>query len=470
MVTIVENTHLRRIVFCLCAIGLALSAMAQDGKPAIDAGDTAWMLVATAMVLLMTPGLALFYGGMVRRKNVLGTMMQSVMAMGVISIQWVLIGYTLAFGPTVGGFIGGLQYLGLRGVGGEAGPFAATIPHLLFMAFQMMFAIITPALIFGAVAERMKFKAFLLFLLLWATLVYDPLAHWVWGPGGWLGKMGALDFAGGLVVHVSAGISALVAAIMLGKRKGYPEHPMPPHNLPLTVLGAGLLWFGWFGFNAGSGLAANGLAAFAFVNTNTAAAAAVLAWAIAEWLHHGKPTVLGAASGAVAGLVAITPAAGFVEPWAAILIGLIAGGVCYGAVNVRFKLGYDDSLDAFGVHGIGGMLGALLTGVFAVPLVNGKSGIIAGNLGQFGIQALSVVVSMVFCGVATFIILKIVDALVGLRIKDGAEADGMDLSEHGESGYNLGDISLGQGIPGTLVPHASPANASLLSMEARPEA
>jgi Amt family ammonium transporter len=338
------------------------------------------------------------------------------------------------------------------------------------MAYQMMFAIITPALIFGAVAERMKFKAFLLFLILWATLVYDPLAHWVWGAGGWLGKLGALDFAGGLVVHVSAGISALVAALMLGKRRGYPEHPMPPHNLPLTVLGAGLLWFGWFGFNAGSALAANGLAAFAFVNTNTATAAAVLAWVIAEWLHHGKPTVLGAASGAVAGLVAITPAAGFVEPWAAILIGLISGGICYGAVNLRFKLGYDDSLDAFGVHGIGGMLGALLTGVFAVPLVNGKAGLIAGNAGQVGVQLLSILVSVVFCGLATFVILKVVDALVGLRIKDVAEADGMDLSEHGESGYNLGDISLGHGVPGALTPHVSPVPHALFSADARPEA
>jgi len=471
MFTPFRHLYARRVIVCLGTLALALLAMAQEpGASTIDAGDTAWMLIATAMVLLMTPGLALFYGGMVRRKNVLGTMMHSVMAMGVISIQWVLFGYTLAFGPSIGGVIGGLDFLGLNNVGGEAGPYAATIPHLLFMAFQMMFAIITPALIFGAVAERMKFKAFLLFLILWATLVYDPLAHWVWGAGGWLGKLGALDFAGGLVVHVSAGVSALVAAIMLGKRRGYPEHPMPPHNLPLTVLGAGLLWFGWFGFNAGSGLAANGLAAFAFVNTNTATAAAVLAWVIAEWLHHGKPTMLGAASGAVAGLVAITPAAGFVQPWAAIFVGLISGVLCYGAVNLRYKIGYDDSLDAFGVHGVGGIIGALLTGVFAVPAVNGKLGLIAGNAGQLGIQALSVLVSVAFCGVATFVILKVVDKLVGLRVKDDAEADGMDLAEHGESGYNLGDISLGHGVPGTLAPHVSPVARPTFIAEPRPEA
>ncbi len=470
MCTLFRHAHMRRAVVCLGALALTLSAMAQEQAPTLDAGDTAWMLIATALVLLMTPGLALFYGGMVRRKNVLGTMMQSVMAMGVISLQWVLFGYTLAFGPTIGGVIGGLDFLGLNGVGGEPGPYAATIPHLLFMAFQMMFAIITPALIFGAVAERMKFKAFLLFLILWATLVYDPLAHWVWGAGGWLGKLGALDFAGGLVVHISAGVSALVAALMLGKRRGYPEHPMPPHNLPLTVLGAGLLWFGWFGFNAGSGLAANGLAAFALVNTNTATAAAVLAWVIAEWRHHGKPTVLGAASGAVAGLVAITPAAGFVPPWASIVIGLLAGVICYGAVNLRFKIGYDDSLDAFGVHGIGGIIGALLTGVFAVPAVNGKFGLLAGNAGQVGIQALSILVAVVFCGVATFVILKVVDKLVGLRVKDAAEADGVDLAEHGESGYNLGDIALGHGVPGAIAPHVSPVAQALFVAEPRPEA
>lgn len=449
--------------FALAAILLVpvVAAMAQGSAPikiedvkvaadnAQNAGDTAWMLVCTALVLLMTPGLALFYGGMVRRKNVLGTMMQSVMAMAVISIQWVLIGYTLTFGPSIGGIIGSLKFIGLSGVGIlPNADYAATIPHLVFMAFQMMFAVITPALIFGSVAERMKFKAFLIFLVLWAFFVYDPLAHWVWGVGGWLRTLGALDFAGGLVVHISAGITALVAALMIGKRRGYPDEPMPPHSLPLTVLGAGLLWFGWFGFNAGSALAANGLAAYAFVNTNTATAAAILAWVFVEWLHHGKPTVLGAASGAVAGLVAITPACGYVMPWAAMLIGLAAGGVCYGAVNMRYKLGYDDSLDAFGVHGIGGMLGALLTGVFATKLVNpaGNDGLLYGNPKQLLIQLISIMVSVVFCGIASFILLKITAAITGgLRLNKADELEGLDVAEHGENGYNLGDIPLGHG-------------------------
>jgi len=419
----------------------------------IDGGDTGWMLVATALVMLMTPGLAMFYGGMVRRKNVLGTMMQSLMALALISIQWVLFGYTLAFGVTAGGVIGSLDWLGLHGVGVAANDgYAPTIPHLLFMAFQMMFAIITPALIFGAVAERMKFKAFLIFMLLWATLVYDPLAHWVWGVGGWLRGMGALDFAGGLVVHISAGFTALAAALLLGRRRGYPQEPMPPHNLSLTVIGAALLWFGWFGFNAGSALGANGLAAIAFVNTNTAAAAAVLCWVFIEWWKQGKPTVLGAVSGAVAGLVAVTPAAGFVEPWAAILIGLAAGGVCYGAVNLRFRLGYDDSLDAFGVHGVGGALGALLTGVFASKAVNpaGANGLLYGNPHQFMIQLLSISIVIIFVMLASLVLLKVTDLLVGLRLEHGAEVDGMDLSEHGERGYHLGDISVGHG-------HAMPA-------------
>jgi Amt family ammonium transporter len=466
------RSHFRWVALAAILLVPVVAAMAQDSAPikiedvaaaasnAQNAGDTAWMLICTALVLLMTPGLALFYGGMVRRKNVLGTMMQSVMAMAVISLQWVLIGYSLAFGPSIGGIIGSLKFAGLSGVGIEPNAdYAATIPHLVFMAFQMMFAIITPALIFGSVAERMKFKAFMIFLILWAFLVYDPLAHWVWGVGGWLRTMGALDFAGGLVVHISAGITALVAALMLGKRRGYPDEPMPPHSLPLTVLGAGLLWFGWFGFNAGSALAANGLAAYAFVNTNTAAAAATLAWVLIEWLHHGKPTVLGAASGAVAGLVAITPAAGFVLPWAAIIIGLAAGGVCYGAVNLRYKLGYDDSLDAFGVHGVGGMLGALLTGVFATKLVNsaGADGLLYGNPIQLWIQLKSIIISAVFCAIASFVLLKITAAVTGgLRLSKLDELEGMDVAEHGENGYNLGDIPLGHG--GTAaVSHASPA-------------
>jgi Amt family ammonium transporter len=459
----------KRIGLGLAAMLLTSGAMAQDAAPTIDTGDTAWLLISTALVLLMTPGLALFYGGMVRRKNVLGTMMQSFMAIAVVSLQWVLIGYSLSFGPDVKGLIGNLSWAGLVGVGPEPNAeYAGTIPHLLFMAFQMMFAIITPALIFGAVADRMKFKAYLLFLLLWVTLIYDPLAHWVWGVGGWLRNLGALDFAGGLVVHISAGVSALVAALVLGKRRGYPHEPMPPHNLTMTLLGAGLLWFGWFGFNAGSALGANGLASIAFVTTNTATAAATLAWLLVEWLHRGKPTALGAASGAVAGLVAITPAAGFVAPWAAILIGLAAGMVCYSAVSLKYKFGYDDSLDAFGVHGIGGMLGALLTGVFAQKMINpAGSGLLDGNVHQLVTQLLSIVVVLVFCGVGTFILLKIVDKLVGLRMEKSAEIDGMDLAEHGESGYNLGDIPMGHGaLGGGNIAAPAPAGAFKVQPEA----
>lgn len=440
----------RRAVISIAALLTAMVAMAQDSAAKIDTGDTSWLLISTALVMLMTPGLALFYGGMVRRKNVLGTMMQSIMALSIISMQWVLIGYTLAFGEDVGGIIGKLNWLGLHGVGVEPNTdYAATIPHMLFMAFQMMFAIITPALIFGAVAERMKFKAFVLFLLLWATLVYDPLAHWVWAVGGWLRQYGALDFAGGLVVHISAGITALVAAIMLGRRRGYPDEPMPPHNLTMTVIGASLLWFGWFGFNAGSALGANGLAVSAFVTTNTAAAAATFAWILVEWIRHGKPSMLGAASGAVAGLVAITPGAGFVEPWAALIIGLIAGSVCYAAVSLKFKFRYDDSLDAFGVHGVGGILGALLTGVFATSSVNSAVTLqglaYGGGFKLLGIQSFSVLITVLFCGIASFVIFKVVQWTVGLRIEKHAESEGLDLIEHGESGYNLGDIPLGHG-------------------------
>ena len=440
----------RRIAIIILALFSTITAMAQDTTGKIDTGDTSWLLISTAMVMLMTPGLALFYGGMVRRKNVLGTMMQSIMALAIISMQWVLVGYTLAFGEDMGGIIGKLNWIGLHGVGITPNPdYAGTIPHILFMAFQMMFAIITPALIFGAVAERMKFKAFVLFLLLWATLVYDPLAHWVWGVGGWLRQFGALDFAGGLVVHISAGITALVAAIMLGRRRGYPEEPMPPHNLTMTVIGASLLWFGWFGFNAGSALGANGLAATAFVTTNTAAAAATFAWILVEWIRHGKPSMLGAASGAVAGLVAITPAAGFVEPWAALIIGLAAGSICYAAVSIKFKFRYDDSLDAFGVHGVGGILGALLTGIFATNSVNSAVSVeglaYGGGLKLLGIQAFSVLISILFCGIASIVIFKVVQWTVGLRVERNSEEEGLDLTEHGENGYNLGDIPLGHG-------------------------
>ena len=341
-----------------------------SARPQIDSGDTAWLLVSSALVLLMTaPGLALFYGGMVRPKNALATIMQSFIIMAVISVQWVLWGYSLAFGPDNVGLIGGLDWVGLRGVGLDPGPYSDTVPHQAYMLFQLMFAIITPALITGTFAERMKFSTFLVFTLLWATLVYDPLAHWVWAKGGWLSSLGTLDFAGGTVVHISSGVSALAAALVIGKRQGFGRDPMPPHSLPLTVAGAALLWFGWFGFNAGSALSAGGLAASAFTVTNTAAASGALAWMFSEWAIRGKPTVLGAASGAVAGLVAITPASGYVGPLAAILIGGVAGFLCYNACNMKTKLGYDDSLDVVGVHGVGGTWGAVATGLFATTSI-----------------------------------------------------------------------------------------------------
>ena len=415
---------------------LTTPAWAEDAA-AIDSGDTTWLLVSSAIVLMMTaPGLALFYGGLVRRKNALATIMQCFILMAVMSIQWVLWGYTLAFGPDVGSVIGSLDWLGLVGVGGAPSDYAPTVPHQAFMIFQGMFAIITPALIAGAIADRMKFGAFLTFAILWATLVYDPLAHWVWG-GGWIGGMGALDFAGGTVVHISSGVSALVAAIVLGKRLGYPAEPMPPHNVPYTVIGAALLWFGWFGFNAGSALAADAVAVSAFVATNTAAAAATLGWMGAEWWTRGKPTVLGAATGAVAGLVGITPAAGFVSPLSAIVIGVAVGVVCFAACSVKFKFGYDDSLDVVGVHGVGGALGALLTGVLASTAVNpgGADGLLFGNPGQLWIQFVSVAVTAVYCGGMTYILLKIVDAVIGLRVTEDDEQVGLDLSQHGETAY-----------------------------------
>ena len=419
------------------AVFSAKQAFAQE-TATIDSGDTTWILTSSAIVLMMTaPGLALFYGGLVRRKNSLSTIMQSFILMAVMSIQWVLWGYTLSFGPDIGNFIGSLDYLGLIGVGAEPGPYAATIPHQAFMIFQGMFAIITPALITGAVADRMKFSGFLVFMVLWATFVYDPLAHWVWG-GGWIGDMGALDFAGGNVVHISSGISALAAAIVLGKRKGYPQDPMPPHNLPFTVIGASLLWVGWFGFNAGSALAADGIATSAFVATNTAAAAATLAWMFTEWATRGKPTVLGAASGAVAGLVGITPGAGFVTPLAAIVIGAIAGVLCFFACNLKSRFGYDDSLDVVGIHGVGGTAGALLTGIFASPAVNAAgTGLLYGNPGQLWIQFVSVAATMVYCFVVAFILLKIVDATIGLRVDEEDEDTGLDLSQHGENAYTI---------------------------------
>ena len=432
----------------------ALAAPPPAGAPApappakIDSGDTAWVLVSSALVLLMTaPGLALFYGGMVRQKNALGTLMQSFIVLALISIQWVLWGYSLAFGPDKGGIIGGLEWAGLRNVGQMPNAdYAATIPHQAFMLFQMMFAVITPALITGAFAERKKFSTFLVFILAWATFVYDPLAHWVWGMGGWLRNLGALDFAGGTVVHISSGVSALVAALIIGRRRGYGHQPMPPHNLPFTVIGASLLWFGWFGFNAGSALTAGGLAAHAFTTTNTATAAAALAWMFTEWSSRGKPTVLGAASGAVAGLVAVTPAAGFVTPMASIVIGAVAGVICYTACNIKSKLGYDDSLDVVGVHGVGGTWGALATGLFATKLVNdaGGDGLFYGNPKQLGVQIVAVLVTWVLALVMTTIILKVLDAIMGLRVTDEDEQAGLDLSQHSETAYSFSGSSYGE--------------------------
>ncbi|PKN53570.1 MAG: ammonia channel protein [Deltaproteobacteria bacterium HGW-Deltaproteobacteria-13] len=408
----------------------------------MNSGDTAWVLVSTALVLLMTmPGLAFFYGGLVRRKNVLSILMQCFVILCVISLQWVLFGYSLAFGPDFHGIIGNLSWAGLNGVGAAPNPdYAATIPHSVFMIFQMMFAVITPALIIGAYAERVKFPAFLLFTILWATFVYDPLAHWVWGAGGWLKNLGGLDYAGGIVVHVSSGISALVLALLLGKRVGYNHKPIRPHNLPFTVLGAALLWFGWFGFNAGSALAADGIAANAFITTNTATAAAGLTWAIIEWWHNGTPTILGVATGAVAGLVAITPGCGFVNPMNAMFIGMIVAGVCYTAVAViKGKLGYDDSLDAFGVHGVGGTVGTIVTGVFAEKAVNaaGNNGLLFGNMHQFLVQGIMLIAAITFSVVMTFIIYKIVDALIGMRVEEKNELIGLDLTQQSEAAYTV---------------------------------
>ncbi len=406
----------------------------------MNTGDTAWVLMSTGLVMLMTPGLAFFYGGMVRRKNVLGVLMQCFTILCVLSIQWVLFGYSLAFAPGKG-FWGGFAWAGLCGVGLDVyKDYAPTIPHQAFMIFQAMFAVITPALIIGAFAERMKFSAFLLFTLLWATFVYDPIAHWVWGVGGWLKGLGALDFAGGTVVHINAGMAALAAALLLGKRKGYDNKPIPPHNLPHTVLGTALLWFGWFGFNAGSALAANGLAVSAFVVTNTAAATAGLTWALIEWIHNGKPTMFGSATGVVAGLVAITPAAGFVGPLSAIVIGVFVSIFCFLMVAiVKPALGYDDSLDAFGVHGIGGMWGALATGLFATKLINpdGANGLFFGDPKQLLIQAAAVAVTIVYSFVATVVIFKVVDWIVGLRVVEKDEIMGLDLTQHNENAYTL---------------------------------
>jgi ammonium transporter, Amt family len=406
----------------------------------IDTGDTAWIMVSAALVMLMTPALGFFYGGLVRQKNVLSTIMHSFFMLALISVQWVVWGYTLAFGPDRGGLIGGLDYLGLAGVGAEPNPtYAGTIPHQAFMVYQMMFAVITPALISGAFAERKRFKAFVIFSLLWATLIYDPVAHWVWADGGWLRKLGALDFAGGTVVHITSGVSALVAAQMLGRRLPAEHERLEPHNVTMTVLGAGLLWFGWFGFNAGSALGANGLAVSAFVTTNTAAAMGLLTWMTASWIRHKRPSVVGASAGAVAGLVAITPAAGFVTPMAAILIGFLAGGICFVAVEYVVRRRVDDALDVFGVHGVGGIVGALLTGVFASKAVNsaGADGLLLGNPGLLATQTIAVLAVAVYAAAVTWGILKVLDLTIGLRVAPEEERQGLDRALHGEPAYQL---------------------------------
>jgi ammonium transporter, Amt family len=417
---------------------LPATAAASDGG-AIDSGDTAWLLVATALVMVMLPGLALFYGGLVRRKNVLSTIMHSFFGLAIVSVVWVLWGFSLAFGPDVNGLglIGNLDFVGFAHVGLTSDPrYAATIPLVLFASFQLMFAAITPALITGAFAERKRFLSFVMFTVLWSTIVYSPLAHWVWAPGGWLRTLGALDFAGGTVVHVSSGVSALVAAIMIGRRTTNGDR-MEPHDVPMTILGAGLLWFGWFGFNAGSALGATGQAANALLVTNTAAGAATLTWCLASYLHKGKVSVVGAAAGAVAGLVAITPASGFVSAGGAVLIGLAVGGICYSATLLRERLRIDDALDVFAVHGVGGTFGAIATGVLAVAAIGGTAGAIEGNVRQIGIQLVAVLATYAFAGVATFGIVKVVDLVLGIRVGVKDEELGLDLALHGEAAYQV---------------------------------
>jgi Amt family ammonium transporter len=406
----------------------------------INSGDTAWLLASASLVMLMTPALGFFYGGLVRKKNVLATIMHSFFILCLISVQWVLWGYTLAFGPDIGGIIGGLDWLALRGVTMEPNAdYAATVPHQAFMVFQMMFAVITPALITGAFAERKRFKAFVVFTLLWATLVYDPVAHWVWGVGGWLRMLGALDFAGGTVVHITSGVSALVAALVLGRRKGLGSEAIEPHDATMTVLGASLLWFGWFGFNAGSALTSGGLAASAFVVTNTAAAMSALTWMTVSWLHKGAPSVLGASAGAVAGLVAITPASGYVDVSSAIVIGLGAGTICYLGIQLTKRLRVDDALDVFGVHGVGGAWGAIATGLFASSAVNSAAanGLVYGNPAQLGIQLLAVAAVVAYAAVMTFVILKVINLFVALRVPEQDEVLGLDASQHREAAYTI---------------------------------
>jgi len=397
---------------------------------ALDSGATAWILASTALVMLMTPGVGFFYGGLVRKKNFISMITLSFVAFALVSIQWVMLGYSLAFGPDVGGFIGNLDFLGLNGVGMEAGSYSPAIPGLLYMVFQLVFATVTMAIVTSAFAERIKFSAYLVFALLWTTIVYDPLAHWVWG-GGWTAQFGSIDFAGGTVVHISSGFAALALALVIGKRVGFGQYALEPANIPMAILGAALLWFGWFGFNAGSALAANGLAANAFVTTNTAAAAAAMTWLLVSWIH-GKPSSLGFVSGAVAGLVAITPGAGYVTPMAAIVIGAVAGVLCYGMMLFRIKKGLDESLDAWSIHGMGGLWGALATGIFAMAAVNGASGLIEGNINQFVANAVGAFSALIYAFVVTYILAVIVDKTIGLRVTEEEEYVGLDISQHGE--------------------------------------
>jgi Amt family ammonium transporter len=404
----------------------------------IDKADTAFVLISAALVMLMTPGLAIFYAGMVRAKNTLGTIMQSFILIGFISLEWVYLGYSLSFGPDVGGFIGDLSWVGLRSVSTAPHPsYGPTVPHLVFAAFQCMFAVITPALITGAFAERMRFGPFLLFSMLWTVLVYNPVCHWVWASGGWLRELGVMDFAGGLVVHLACGSAALAAVTVIRPRKGYGSENFIPHNLPMTLIGTGLLWFGWFGFNGGSALAADGLAGIAFMATHLGGMAGLVTWVAVEWLHRGKPTTLGAASGAVAGLATITPGSGFVGPNAAVIIGCIAGAVCYACVASKQRIGYDDSLDVVGIHGVGGVMGTLLVGVFASRAVNaaGSDGLLAGNPSLLLSQAIGVVAVGVFVYCASWVLLKIIDRLYGLRVQEDTELQGLDLGEHSETAY-----------------------------------
>jgi len=405
----------------------------------INPGDTAFVLVSAALVLLMTPGLALFYGGMVRKKNVLATIMQSFIMIALITIEWVYLGYSMSFGPDVSGIIGNLSWLGLKGVGAAPNPnYAPTIPHSVFMIYQCMFAVITPALITGAFAERLRFVPFLIFSLLWAILVYNPVCHWIWGAGGWLKAKGVLDFAGGLVVHLTSGAAALAAALVIGKRRGWGKEPFVPHNLPMTLLGAGLLWFGWFGFNGGSALAADAIAATAFISTHLAAVSAMAMWVLVEWIHRGNPTTLGAASGAIAGLATVTPAAGFISPNSAIIIGIIAGACCYLGVLAKEKFNYDDSLDVVGIHGLGGLIGTICLGIFASKAINpnGANGLLAGNPSFLGTQVFAVVVVAVYAFIVSFILFKVIDLLIGLRVSDEDEIKGLDKSLHSETAYN----------------------------------